>query len=476
MSWNYRYARWDSYGYWSDYYWNDDGSSSQGSYGPPEEMDYVYLDGYTPEGYGDSYMPSSGEFYSFDTYGLSNTFYLNGGALYVQYAYPTSYVDGGYIYCSYSFSGDQYGDMSNSVYVTMVYNSESYQSIDANGYSLGHLTIDNSGVSSCQANGYLACEDFQIYSGEFDLNGYTLTANGNFTLGGGTIYGNYGTLEVDGDATYSYGDAVDLDLRMTGGGATLDWYVYNDDRRLQSLTVGSGADVTLANHLYTEALHIESGGTLNPESSRRVLLYWPSGDGFLSCDGSCQTSVDVTIFSDRYNYGNVTGVTNNVKFYTTSGNLKTLTQYGDIQASSDIEVSNLQNDSGYSTLDMRGGLTCDTLRLGAPTAVNGSGRIKMGDRVHSLNYITKGNSANTNNAMDLQGCAILPPQIIDGEYISVTSAGANIHGGIVRSLNSAGIVHLWGPEDGSHSNSIDVVTEGSNASPCGTQMGIGAAA
>lgn len=101
----------------------------------------------------------------------------------------------------------------------------------------------------------------------------------------------------------------------------------------------------------------------------------------------------------------------------------------------------------------------------------------MGDRVHTVNYVTKGNAANTNNAMDLQGCTLHCTQIFDGEYITATSAGANLHGGEVRSLNATGVVHCWGMDSiASHSNSVDVVHEGSNASPNGAHMGMGCAA
>lgn len=112
-------------------------------------------------------------------------------------------------------------------------------------------------------------------------------------------------------------------------------------------------------------------------------------------------------------------------------------------------------------------LTCGQVIVGSPAGVPRNGSILCGSGTHNIASLAMGNDANTGNALTLETCNLFSTGIIDGNSedtnpMTITSVGANLHGGTLLDAAVSGPLHCWGVTK-SGVVTDDAMDEGSNA-------------
>ncbi len=359
--------------------------------------------------------------------------------------------------------------------------------------SLSHLGV---GTSEWQFSGQIAevgtivldkivatIEAANIIAANFDLGtAGSLTSSddfsvmGDFLLDGGTINTTDDIMTLDGDALYSSGTVTLLNLKMTGTSNTLGWSTASP---LNSLEIASGATITSAADVWTMALAGAGDLVMNDtlEFSSTAAGFWTytgqvTGTGMVdfryqsSSPGSTDIDIDCT--------GGL-GIRTNATHAMTFGagldcNAKPLKILG--TGAGDLMTVNMATF----------GLTCGAMSLGDSGATSGSGVLNMGSGIFNVASIIMGNDANTGNVLAFDTSSVFLTGTIDGNSedtnpMTMTSTGANLHGGTLLDVAVSGPLHCWGVTN-SGVISVDVLHEGSNAGAAlgGMQSMMGVAA
>jgi len=308
----------------------------------------------------------------------------------------------------------------------------------------------------------IAADSFTLTLGTYNDGGFAHLFAESITISDGT-FTNTGTWTKTGDsgtvenATYTR-SFTDL---AVAGGVTMEM---SDDVYMASLSLGDGAAVT--GSLGTEILQlIKQNGS------------GPSSDGYWTQPSDATVSVPVRIWKCSKAPGSNIALTNKNLTVETNGE-NAITMDGNISlGTGNLYVRGTGTDNSQ-TLDMAGyNLTCGAVSLGAIAANTGKGVLYLGEGTHSIASLADGDGDTATNELYFESSSVSLSGTLDGDNITTTSAGANLHGGTIQNVTSTGVIHCWGVTDGG-SNSADVCHEGSNVSAAvgGMHSGIGAAA
>jgi len=314
------------------------------------------------------------------------------------------------------------------------------------------------------ANGSLTTADsLYIQSGGVVVDGGTLTLGGDLEIADGSLSMTSGEIADGGNNVTVAGGIVRTDgtLTMTGnwemtspgGDLKQTTYLYP----FPQLTIAEGATANVTGYCYAKKFVIAGSVT---STDGDLVAYncangWWTQTGAVACNlqifkVSCCPGDDITLTN-----ANLRVQTNGIDSITMDANISLGT--------GDLYVRGTGNNDGpidKQTLDMATyNLTCADVEVGMATAVKGSGVLKFGSGVHSIASLSAGNAANTGNEAHMENCTLLLSGTLDGDNITTTSAGANLHGGTIQNVTSTGIIHCWGSTDGG-GNSGDIARHG----------------
>ena len=295
-----------------------------------------------------------------------------------------------------------------------------------------------------------------------------LTLTGSFDLeAGGTLdMGNVNNvLSVSASYTYTTGTMANNGiLEMTGTG-NLHSGSTNVPNFLQLTSILNGdatdADVTLTGtSTFKTGMDIPEGATLNLVA-QTLSPYLQTGNfnDTLHCEGDITaTTGKVNIYPNQSLSNSLVCNFGSVRVIMAGYDDDTWTQTGAFTCGA---LAIYDHHAGHAqTFDISGNLTAANVVLGLTG--NKSGILNLGGGMHSIASLTDAGATDLNNALDLDKCHLECSGILNGDNITVTSTGANLHGGTIRNADVTGVLHCWGVTDGG-SNSVDVAHEGSNA-------------
>jgi len=293
--------------------------------------------------------------------------------------------------------------------------------------------------------------DFDLDGGTFDMGTNKLTVDGSYTKTGGTL-SNPGTLEMMGTGNL-YSDTTN----------------YPD-----KLLLSSGADVTLitGNSYFLNALDVEAGSQLI--MGGRVIRVASAGAAPIHVEGTVTATTGYLEVVTLANYTNSSVINMpGVKLRMRGANF-VWTQTGALTCG-DLELYGANTGSVLTFTPTT--LIAADVQLGTAEAANNGAILNLGAGQHSIASVTMGNDANTGNELNYDTCGITVTGTIDGNSqdtnpMTVTSNGANMHGGTILDVDCTGILHCWGVT-ASGTNSVDVAHEsslGSGVANVGTNM------
>ena len=407
---------------------------------------------------------TTGDVYMQGTY---TTVTGNGGTL-----HPSGTITGAFVATddtSIVWGGAAWSGSFNADANTITHSTDTTASItltetadfDLGGTFDGSLTVNGNG-KTVTATAAITAGSFTLTLGTYNDGGFPHLFAESITISGGT-FTNTGTWTKTGDsgtvenATYTR-SFTDL---AVAGGVTMEM---SDDVYMASLSLGDGAAVT--GSLGTEILQlIKQNGS------------GPSSDGYWTQPSDATVSVPVRIWKCSKAPGSNIALTNKNLTVETNGE-NAITMDGNISlGTGNLYVRGTGTDNSQ-TLDMAGyNLTCGAVSLGAIAANTGKGVLYLGEGTHSIASLADGDGDTATNELYFESSSVSLSGTLDGDNITTTSAGANLHGGTIQNVTSTGVIHCWGVTDGG-SNSADVCHEGSNVSAAvgGMHSGIGAAA
>jgi len=147
---------------------------------------------------------------------------------------------------------------------------------------------------------------------------------------------------------------------------------------------------------------------------------------------------------------------------------KTFQMTGDFLAPAAILALLSYGPTEITNLDLNGNnLTVNNVLLGSVAANGHSGNLICGEGALNIADITMGNDANTDNSVLLESCSMNLSGTFDGNSedtnpMTITSVGANLHGGTLLDAAVSGPLHCWGVTK-SGVVTDDAMDEGSNA-------------
>jgi len=327
------------------------------------------------------------------------------------------------------------------------------------------LTV-NSGVvtqdEDCPVTGSLS--SFEMGGGTWVDAAFDVFVSGNMLISGGTLTST-GKWTMTGNGN----------LRCEDGGNII-----------KELVVDSGNTATLAN--VVRAASVDFCGATVAMGANHLYISATANNPVL-VDASTIITASTGLFEIQHNtlggtlqqsamiFGSFGG---NLYFTMANGTIVQMTGDLDIGAGPVTVRGNGIGNNG--TLDMNGNdLTCGGITLGR-AAGSGSGILLCGEGIISAASVTMNHDDNDGNILAFDTCNWTSSGIIDGNNqdtnpMTVTSTGANLHGGSLLDVTCTGPLHCWGVTD-SGNNSVDVMHEGSNVGAAlgGMQSAIGIAA
>lgn len=320
--------------------------------------------------------------------------------------------------------------------------------ITSNGVTMGHLEINDGGGDA----------DFTLVD---DLS------CGDFTLTDGELIGTGQTLTASGDVTYVGGEVTNLSITMTGDESV----IWSTSQLLSLLTIYTGATVTSTGHVWTKKLAGAGAFVLDDtlEFSETANGFWAytgqiAGTGTVDFryQGTSPGSTDIDIDCT----GGLTIRTNGTDTMTFGAALDCNAKPLHIEGTGGTDLMTV-NMVTFA-------LTCGALKLGDTDATSGSAVLNMGSGIANLASVIMGNDANDGNVLAFDTKDVFSTGIIDGNNavedtnpMTITSVGANLHGGTLLDAAVSGPLHCWGVTiSGVTTN--DVLHEGSNV---GVAMG-----
>jgi len=334
--------------------------------------------------------------------------------------------------CEWDFASET-GELSGAVTLDDITTTAAAASITAAAFDIGTdgkltLSDDMAIISPQPATG------FELDGGEIDTNGNTIALTGDLVKSSGT------------DTECNVHHIGDANLSFSG----LDAY------QITSGTITATGDSAGA------SLVVDSSCTL-ALGSRSFVIAPPAND-FIDIQGEVTRStgeIVVQVAASRSNAGRLVVP----KF--------------DLWMSDDMFTQTGETDIGL--LLIRGwvagqfaqyvvgsaGQSLGEVTLGV--AVDDKhGKLDTGDYPVSIASLTDAAAGSSEAALGASSIEL--SGTFDGSDIVVTSIGANVHGGTIQDVTSAGVIHCWGVTDGTGNNQY--VAHQSGVQPRGLLMGV----
>ena len=352
------------------------------------------------------------------------------------------------------------------------------------------ITLDNITATVGAANitatnidvgpdGTLTSSTAWSFVGNMTVNGGAYTAGGDLTMVGDFVM--TGGAADDGGFDHNIGG----DILISGGTLTStgEWTqtvtgnVANPTQanKFHSFVAGAGVTSTLTDTVWTAKLT----PTGNITGAEVICIRNPTAAWWGPQVGTVSIS-ELLIYNDHGTDGIGPGndmTVDALVLVPTNGAARLLTMDADLTITGDnnLEVTGI-GGGDIMTMDMAGhNLTAmgGSVVLGRSSGT-GSGVLKLGEGMHSFVGLLYGHVDNTDNALDCEAASVFASGTIDGDNITMTSAGANLHGGTITNADVTGPLHCWGVTDSGY-NSVDVLHE-SSMSGATANVGAGRAA
>lgn len=317
----------------------------------------------------------------------------------------------------------------------------------------------------------------------------TATNDTTWTLDDTTIDGNFRVQETAGTTTLTTAAAAAktltvtgsliladtpvvtpsvLDVVMTGFLKTISWADFGS--RFKSLTISSIGAIGRTGGVITNALYIAGEVTGN-----NLITLTPTANDYLEITGEISgNTIEINTASDWSNSKAINAGSEALIYLAAAGDV-TFTQTGPITHTGNIAIV-ASEATKTATLDIQVGSWLGDIVLGRAAGLDKSGGLVLDGKVYSLKSLGAGHDDNTGNFVTLTGSTVILSGIFNGNNqgttMTITSTGANLHGGTLTDVTCTGVLYAWGVTEGNPGNNSNTIANESSLG--GTTANVGA--
>lgn len=367
---------------------------------------------------------------------------------------------GAIIECGGSFDSDANMSFDTDVKLDMVGIANTTYTFTSNSISLGDIEFDDSaGDATYQLGDALTAADITLTDGVLDFNDQDVTVT-SITQADGTILGGSGNIEFTDLTLAGALTAETSTFTMTASG-DVDT---GTSRTFYTLATAAGVTMEVLDHLEAKKF-VLNGDDVTSAADKGLYAKSVTAGGWWTQNSL--VSVKLTCPSTAYSPGDDIVLENKVvDIYSTSSHSMTMdaninTKGGDLSVRGIGAGTDMTLDMAGYNLSLAGG----DLKLGNSSGT-GDGRAYLGEGIITLTDILVGHNDNDTDELHCETCMLHLLGTLygnnQGNAITVTSGGANVHGGTIQDVTcTGGPLHCWGVTDGEN-NSALVCHEGSN--------------